>query len=439
MMQVVILAGGLGTRLRSVAADIPKVLVPVAGRPFIEHQFALLRQAGFRRVLLSIGHLGDHVRAHVGDGSRWGMEVAYAEEDPARLLGTGGALVNALPLLEPSFLVMYGDSYLPVDYAAFARWFLASGRAGAMTVYRNEGKWDASNTRIADGRVVFYSKKAKPGEADYIDYGLSAFRREVIARYAAVTPPLDLAVVMGDLVTQEAMGAYEVRERFYEVGKPEGWAELDALLSVNGAPAVFVDRDGTLNEMVYDEVHGLLDSPRKPEQVVLLPGAGAFLKGLRELGYRIVVVTNQPGIAKGTLTVQDLEAVNARLADLLAEEGGRWDDLFYSPYHPKGGPWARPEYVRDTACRKPAPGMLLEAAQKHELDVARSWMVGDGLVDVQAGRRAGCRTILLCKAKLQDIERFVSMKDTEPDFLAGRLAEALQIIEREGPLSRRSL
>lgn len=235
MMQIVILAGGLGTRLRDVAPpDTPKILVPVAGRPFIEHQFDLLRACGVARVLLCIGHFGQKVRAHVGDGSRFGMDVAYAEEDPARLMGTGGALVHALPQLEPQFLVMYGDSYLPVDFAAFARWFEGAGCPAAMTVYRNAGRWDASNTRVDGGRVVFYSKRAQPGEADCIDYGLSAYRRAVIERYAGRPMPLDLAQVQSDLVASREMGAYLVTQRFYEIGKPEGWAELDGMLKRGG-------------------------------------------------------------------------------------------------------------------------------------------------------------------------------------------------------------
>lgn len=192
--------------------------------------------------------------------------------------------------------------------------------------------------------------------------------------------------------------------------------------------AVFVDRDGTLNELVYDEVHGILDSPRKPDQVVLVPGAGAFLQGVRDLGYRIVIVTNQPGIAKGTLSVEDLNAVNDRLAALLERDGGAWDDLLYSPFHPDGGPWARPEFVKQSDCRKPGAGMLRRAAEAYRLDLAQSWMVGDGLVDVQAGRTAGCRTILLAKVKVSHIEKFIDIEGAEPDFVAGSLGECLEVI-----------
>ncbi len=229
-MQVVILAGGLGTRLRSVAPDTPKALVPVAGEPFIERQFELLKKNGLKEVLLCIGFQGDQIERHVGDGSRFGMRVKYSYEDPKALLGTGGALLNALPLLAESFFVLYGDSYLPTDYVAVIRAFEACRRPAMMTVYRNEGKWDKSNVRLEGDMIVFYSKAAGPGEADCIDYGLSAFRKSVIQAYAGVTLPLDMAHVQADLVRRGEMAAYVVRERFYEIGKPEGLAELESVL-----------------------------------------------------------------------------------------------------------------------------------------------------------------------------------------------------------------
>ncbi len=190
-----------------------------------------------------------------------------------------------------------------------------------------------------------------------------------------------------------------------------------------------MDRDGTLNEMVYDETHGTMDSPRRPDQVQLLPGAGAFLRGLRAYGFRIVVVTNQPGLAKGTLTESELAAVNGRLAELLAAEGAGWDELRHCPHHPKAGPGTVSAYVRDCDCRKPKPGLLKAAAAAHSIDLAGSWMVGDGIVDVQAGRAAGCRTVLVCKVKLNEVEKFLDV-GCPPDAVAGSLGEALDIITR---------
>lgn len=233
-LPVVILAGGLGTRLRSVAPDLPKALVPVAGRPFIEHQFALLRSQGVCDVILCIGMKGDVIERHVGDGSAFGMSVRYSREDPTKLLGTGGALVNAWPVLPREFFVMYGDSYLPTNFRAVADAFRIRQPPALMCVYRNEGRWDNSNTRMADGWVTFYSKRAQPGEADYIDYGLSVYQRDTLEPYRTWPMPLDLATVQEDLVRQKKLAAFEVFERFYEIGKPEGLRELDALLRGDG-------------------------------------------------------------------------------------------------------------------------------------------------------------------------------------------------------------
>jgi len=246
MMQVVILAGGLGTRLHAVAPETAKAMVPVAGRPFIEHQLELLKRNRLRDVVLCIGHLGEQIESHVGDGTRFEMSVRYAYEDPERLMGTGGALLNAYGLLAPEFFVMYGDSYLPVDYQAMIEWNRIKGFPAVMSVFKNDGRWDSSNARIDGDRVGFYSKKAMPGECDHIDYGLSIFRRDVISRYLGTTLPLDLAKIQGDLVAKRELGAYLMTERFYEIGKPEGLAELDAhLRAFSGArPA----RDGKIRQ-----------------------------------------------------------------------------------------------------------------------------------------------------------------------------------------------
>lgn len=195
------------------------------------------------------------------------------------------------------------------------------------------------------------------------------------------------------------------------------------------AKACFVDRDGTLNHMVYDETHGLMDSPRRPAQVELVQGASLFLKALRAMGYLIIVVTNQPGIAKGTMTLRELGIVNKRLAALLEREGGRWDALYYCPHHPGSG--TKADRVCD--CRKPKPGMIMRAADEHGIDLSASWMIGDGLNDVQAAKAAGCRAILLTRLKLEQIERFLSVVDGVPDVIAHDFVAALASMRGEKP------
>jgi NDP-sugar pyrophosphorylase family protein len=229
-MQLVILAGGLGTRLRTIASTIPKALVPVAGRPFVEHQIEMFKRQSLGQILFCTGYLGEMIESYVGDGSKFGVSASYSREAPASLLGTGGALVNALPLLAAEFLVVYGDSYLLTDFTAFTRWSRLSGFPAVMTVFRNAGQWDQSNVRIDGRQVARYSKRAAVGECDFIDYGLSYFKREVIEAYSGSMLPLDLGLVQEQLVAKRSLGAFEVHERFYEVGKPEGVEELGAYL-----------------------------------------------------------------------------------------------------------------------------------------------------------------------------------------------------------------
>ncbi len=226
---VAILAGGLATRLKPITEKVPKVLVPVAGKPFLAHQIKLLREQGIRRAVLCVGHLGEMVQREFGDGRAHGIRLDYSFDGPA-LRGTGGALRQALPLLGGSFFVLYGDSYLPVAFAPIAEHFESCGKPGLMTVFRNEGRFDASNVVFAKGEIAVYDKKLRLPEMRHIDYGLSLFRAEVFERYPS-DKAFDLAQVMGDLVAKRELAGFEVTERFYEIGSHAGLSELDALLS----------------------------------------------------------------------------------------------------------------------------------------------------------------------------------------------------------------
>jgi NDP-sugar pyrophosphorylase family protein len=225
---IVILAGGLATRLRPITEKIPKSLVVVAGKPFLAHQLELLRSRGIRRVVLCVGYLGEMIQRAFGDGAAFGVQLDYSFDGP-QLLGTGGAIKRALPLLGDEFFVLYGDSYLPVEYHPIAEFFRRGGKLGCMTVYRNEGRYDTSNVVFRAGEIVVYDKKKRVPEMQYIDYGLSLFKRPVFDSYPSGRP-LDLAEVMVRLVHERQLAGYEVRERFYEIGSPVGLAELESLL-----------------------------------------------------------------------------------------------------------------------------------------------------------------------------------------------------------------
>lgn len=227
-MPVAILAGGLATRLRPLTEKVPKILLTIAGRPFLVHQLELLRAQGITRVVLCLGHLGEMVVRDFAHGQAYGVRLDYSFDGP-KLLGTGGALRQALPLLGDRFFVMYGDSYLATPFTPIADSFLESGKSGLMTVYRNEGRYDTSNVVFREGQIVCYDKKVRSPQMQHIDYGLSLFEASVFAQWPAGTA-FDLADVLHRLVATGDLAGFEVPERFYEIGSPSGMAELEEKL-----------------------------------------------------------------------------------------------------------------------------------------------------------------------------------------------------------------
>lgn len=225
MLPVAILAGGLATRLHPITETIPKSLVEVAGQPFIIRQLSYLRDQGVRRVVLCVGYLGEMIEAVVGNGQQLGIEVAYSPDGPS-LLGTGGALKKAISLLGDEFFVLYGDSFLPVDFAAVQSAFERSGQDALMTVLHNGDRWDKSNVLFEDGRLVEYDKHAPRPDMIYIDYGLGALSVRVLAGYPD-DQPFDLAEVYRTLSMQGRLAGMEVHQRFYEIGSHSGLKEAE--------------------------------------------------------------------------------------------------------------------------------------------------------------------------------------------------------------------
>ena len=228
MLPVAILAGGLATRLRPLTETIPKSLVEIDGEPFLWHQLRLLRENGIDRVVMCLSHLGELVRDSVGDGGTFGMHIDYSFDGPT-LLGTAGALKRALPLLGESFFVLYGDSYLPIDWVAVERAFLESGKAGLMTVYRNEGQWDTSNVEFVDGRILAYNKKLRTPRMRHIDYGLGVLHAAALA-LVPDGQASDLATLYQGLLDAGELAAFEAPHRFYEIGSFTGIEELRSYL-----------------------------------------------------------------------------------------------------------------------------------------------------------------------------------------------------------------
>lgn len=240
-MQCVILAGGLGTRMRPHTEQVPKAMLPVAGRPFVDHQLELLTRQGYADVVFCTGHLGEMLREHVGDGARHGLRVTWSDDGP-ELRGTGGALrlASTRSLLDDRFGVLYGDSYLPIDARAVHRAAEDAGQPALMTVFRNEGRWETSNVVYADGMVQRYAKGTRDPRMQHIDYGLSVLTRSAIDERIAADASGDLATTLEQLSADHQLAGYEVHRRFYEIGSPSGLADLEALLA-DGAPDLDLD------------------------------------------------------------------------------------------------------------------------------------------------------------------------------------------------------
>jgi NDP-sugar pyrophosphorylase family protein len=219
-LPLAIVAGGLATRLHPITKEIPKSLVDVAGKPFVVRQLDYLRQQGITRVVLCLGYLGEQVEAVVGDGSAFGLDVRYSWDGP-HLLGTGGALKQSLQLLGEQFFVFYGDSYLPIDFQAVERDFLASGKPALMTVLKNGDQWDKSNVLLCDGCIAEYNKRTPRPEMAHIDYGLGVLSASVLEN-APINEPFDLADIYHGLSLKGLLAGHEVFERFYEIGSHKG-------------------------------------------------------------------------------------------------------------------------------------------------------------------------------------------------------------------------
>lgn len=436
MKQAIILAGGKGTRLSARLGDLPKPMIPVGGRPLLEHQLDLCRRHGLTDVLLLVKHRAEVIRAHVGDGRRWGVHARYQlEEEP---LGTAGAVLAAYAHLDEQFLVLYGDEMLEVDLGRFARAHTEVAADVSLLVHPNDHPLDSDLVEVdADGWVRAFHTRPHPPDRSFqnlVNAALYVVRRDALEPWRDPGRPMDFGkdLFPAMLAAGARLWAYRSPEYIKDIGTPERHdrvcAEFEAGVIAQSSlavpqVAVFLDRDGTLNE----ERDGVL----APDQLRLLPGVAEAIRELNHRGVRTVVITNQPVVAKGFCTEADVEAVHRRLETLLGAEHAFLDRIYYCPHHPERGfPGERPELKRDCDCRKPRTGMITRAAQDLHLDLGRSWLVGDTTTDLETARRAGLRAILVRTGYAgRDARHAVT-----PDLACDNLAEAVRfIVTRSAP------
>jgi D,D-heptose 1,7-bisphosphate phosphatase len=430
MKQLVILAGGRGTRLGDALGDNPKPMVPVAGRPLLEYHIDLARRHGFAEVILLTGYRSEKIERHFGDGSSRGITIRHViESEP---LGTAGALVAALPLLAEEFCVLYGDTMLDVDLDRMSAAHHRTSAAFTLFVHPNDHPADSDLVETDDaGRVrAIHPYPHAPGtwHANLVNAALYVVRRDCLLRYAGATRKFDIAKhLLPELIAEgQPVFAYRSREYIKDMGTPERLqrvgrdlesGKVHALRIGNPRPAVFLDRDGTLN----------VERNRiaRAEDLELLPEVAAAVRRLNRAGWLAPVITNQPVIARGDCTEAELDRIHAKLEWLLGEEGAFVDGVYYCPHHPhRGYPGERPELKVDCECRKPKTGLLQQAVADLNIDLANSWFVGDSTTDVRCARTAGVKAGLVLTGHAGRDGQFPDA----PDATFANLAEAVEFI-----------
>lgn len=427
--QVVVLMGGLGTRLG--LKDMPKSMADVHGKPFFDWQLRLMKRWGFRRFLLLIGYMGDKIRAYYGDGSAYGVEIAYSSDGDAPK-GTGGAIIQAGALLDEDFLLIYGDSFLDIDYQEMIYHYLAekgNDFDGMMAIFKNNDRLDKSNVRYAPKEPVLYDKRNPLPDMEYIDYGVSILRKRVFPK---AEERFDLADLLEAVSVSGKLAGHLVTRRFYEIGSPKA---LDAFRKyVQGRflqkkPAAFFDRDGVINEIVFNEETEQLDSPFSPEEFRYLPGVVEALSYFQKKGYRLFIVTNQPAAAKGKVSTGKLYELNAWLQKDLRRQGIEIEFISMCPHHPQGTEYTKECYlIQPCGCRKPEAGLITDIMSVYGIDVTKSFMVGDSYTDVIAAKRAGIHAIFLGDMKCDVCKR---MEEHRPDMEIKSLWELKEKWDKE--------
>ena len=409
-MKVVIMAGGRGTRISELFPDIPNPLIPIDGIPVLEREVCSLASQGFRDIILTVSYLHEKIEEHFGDGSKWGVKIEYFVENTP--LGNAGALFKLN--LKEDFLLLNADAMFDVDFNRFVDFHKQHGGLVTLFTHPNSHPYD-SGLLIADKNGAVEQWLAK--EDSRPEY----YRNRVNAGLHVINPSvLELSGIDADkvgavgengkpikvdldrqllkpLAGTGKMFCYDSPEYVKDMGTPERYdavcedykaGRVSGKNLQNKQKAIFLDRDGTINKYV-----GFL---RNINEFELLDGAADAIKKINASGYLAIVITNQPVIARGEVSFEELERIHNKMETLLGKKGAYLDAIYFCPHHPhKGYEGERPELKFDCDCRKPKPGMLLKAAQDFNIDLAQSWMIGDGENDIRAGQNAGCQTAFI--------------------------------------------
>lgn len=441
-MKTVIMAGGRGTRISSIASDIPKPMIRINGKPVLEHELECLRDQGFTDIILTVSHLRHIIMDYFGDGSSispvtgkpFGVHIKYYfEKEP---LGNGGALFKIRDELDSDFLLLNADAIFDVDFNRFVAYHRAHGGLVTLFTHSNshpydsglliEGKDGTVDQWLAkeDERPVYYHNVVNAGlhvmNPRVLDE--SGIDGAMVGQKDADGQPIKVDLdrqLLKPLAGRGKMVCYKSPEYVEDMGTPERYHKVcedfkNGIISSRNLrtkqKVVFLDRDGTINQYV-----GFL---RDVNQFALIDGAGEAIRKINRAGYLAIVVTNQPVIARGEVSYEGLDEIHKKMETLLGKEGAYVNAIYFCPHHPdKGFSGERLELKFDCECRKPKPGMLLQAAADFNIDLAKSWMIGDGVNDIKAGQNAGCRTALIGSESYGQTVTVSSLKDFVEKYL----------------------
>ncbi len=439
--QAIILAGGAGTRLRERLGDLPKPMIPIAGKPLLEHQVELCRRHGFTDLIFFVHHRADLIEKHFGNGAKWSVQIRYVvEKEP---LGTAGAVLAGFELLAEQFLVLYGDTMVNVDLDRLRRAHVEAQAAATLLLHPNDHPLDSDLVAMQpDGRITaFHNRPHPPGvwRQNLVNAALYAMERSALVPFRQ-SPVLDRPSQILDfgkdvfprmVETGARLLGYNSPEYIKDIGKPERYDRVcrefengTIARSSLAVPqrAVFLDRDGTL---IPDK-----DCLRSADGLELLPGVAEAIHDLNHHAWRTVVVTNQPVIAKGWCTEAGMQRMHNKLETLLGIEHAFLDRIYYCPHHPdKGFPGERPELKIACDCRKPDIGMVQRAVRQLNIDLKQSWLIGDTTTDLQTARNAGLRSILVRTGSGGKDGKH----NAQADFVCDNLLDAVRLIQAQTP------
>ena len=423
-MKIVIMAGGRGTRIAEVNSEVPKPMIPIMNKPILEYEIECVKRQGYNDIILVIGYLGHVVQEYFGDGSRFGVSIEYiVEETP---LGTAGALYFLKDKIQDDFLLLNGDIIFDVDIQRFYDAHKECGGKATILTHPNNHPYDSGIIVSDDQRRVLnwlHKEDDRMWYQNRVNAGLHMLSPRIFQRFSTLKK-MDLdRDVLKPLIQEGELYIYDSPEYIKDMGTPDRfYSVIEDMKSgkvenknlSKKQKAVFLDRDGVINEYV-----GFL---RDINDFRLMEGVAKAIKMINSSGYLTIVVTNQPVIARGEVTLEGLKEIHNKMETLLGQEGAYVDAIYYCPHHPdRGFEGERPEYKIECECRKPKPGMLLQAAEKYHINLSESYMVGDGIIDMDAGKAAGCKLVMVGDKEYEGAKHYPDLLDfVEEELIGGR-------------------